>query len=1408
MPIVGEAIIRVKVISDRLADDIRSAVKKGVADAGPDIDRQGEDTGNRFGTGVANGVRKSRDKVSKEVELSARRFTAGANGVIDDEGNRLGRRFTNAISSGVRSEEGRVGNEIQRSMARAFGSGGNGASDSGGFDAGRRFTRAIGAGVSDAAPDFTDDVRRVFHMRPGDIDADEAGANEGRRFGDGVRNGFTDRLRNLGNVGDKFANDFAASAGRGFRRARNTMRSEFNEMGKIGDQTRERLRSTFGRIGDDSRDITDGFRIGMREGFRRIGEVGREGMTDLRGGLRRGSRDVDEEGNRIGQSASNSVGRGFRRNQTKLGTLFSGIGKSLGSHFNLGIGASKMGAAVISILATAGPSLLAGAAAIGTAMATEIITALGAIGPGLGGAIGIGLAGASSLLLNFGLLFAAFKSGAPGVKELGESFKALGKEIGTPIAQGMLPGFADAVNGLRSALPQLNDILTETGQAFGTMAKRIAETITSAENMGRIKGILATNKTFVDNFGIGLSGLTESFLILFNASKPFIDYVGEIIAQFGQWASASLAASEANGNLAAWMDRMLANFKQLAGTVVDFGKGIGGIFSAASGSSEGLMNNLQGIAERFKDWTSDDANMAKMTTFFEKARTLASKVYDVLGSIFTAGGNAFAGMDLGPILHVLDTLQTVVGPAIARFFNQIQAGGSANLVAAFDNIGAALTKIADSGTFQKVAEIISAIILKITELANTDFGATILSWVLPIALMGGIVTSLLGPLFSLGSAMLSLSLSAGAAGTTLGALAAPLAVIVGVAAAVAGAFALMWANSESFRNAVSGLATTVGGALMDVWDKLSPKLTEIWGKLQELAGVIGDRLAPIIEFIGPIIARVFTFIGDVIGNAIDAFSGFIDVLIGIFTGDWGRIWDGVKQIFSAAWNQILTVFGGVVDAIGIAWDTIVAVFTGVGGTLLDIVSLIWEGISNVFHTVVDAIGSWFADRWENIVNVFMGVWNNVTSFIGTVFSGIWNIIKGGLGFIIDGILAFGNLLLQIFLIPFRAIWLYLQWLWSLVGDWLTSKWNDIVVSAQGIWNGLTAFFSWIWDGISTVFHAVVDPLVSWLGDRWQWISDTATTIWNGITAFFSMIWEGIKVVFTAAADAVGNYLAERWALISGVISTVWSGISAFFSMIWDGISAVFHTVVDAVSSWLADRWENIKNVASTAWNAITGVASTAWNAVVGAIEGVIEPVVGWLQEKWDDITSAVSTAFNAVAAPVKAAWDAVYDNIIDPVIKAFNGVTEWVGKIVGAVQGALDFIGRLASAVLAAPDPNNLVGSGQGVAFGGTARLDLIPHIGKIPALAMGGIVPAQAGGGLYRLGEAGRRERVEPLDAQGLSVRDKAMIKTLAESFMGSGGDTSIYIGNELLTTVVDRRLAAHDSSLARRASRSRSFR
>jgi hypothetical protein len=81
---------------------------------------------------------------------------------------------------------------------------------------------------------------------------------------------------------------------------------------------------------------------------------------------------------------------------------------------------------------------------------------------------------------------------------------------------------------------------------------------------------------------------------------------------------------------------------------------------------------------------------------------------------------------------------------------------------------------------------------------------------------------------------------------------------------------------------------------------------------------------------------------------------------------------------------------------------------------------------------------------------------------------------------------------------------------------------------------------------------------------------------------------------------------------------------------------------------------------------------------------------------------------------------------------------------------------------------------------------------------AEGGIVAPRSGGLLSIIGEAGRSERVEPLDPSGLSKRDRAMIAMLA----GNGPAINVYPAPGMNETELARKISREMASQMRRGS------
>lgn len=126
---------------------------------------------------------------------------------------------------------------------------------------------------------------------------------------------------------------------------------------------------------------------------------------------------------------------------------------------------------------------------------------------------------------------------------------------------------------------------------------------------------------------------------------------------------------------------------------------------------------------------------------------------------------------------------------------------------------------------------------------------------------------------------------------------------------------------------------TVGGRFATIWKtQLQPFFAELGAKAAPLFREWGETIRSVLTDLSPIVdgaAKVFDFLWTklglgsvVLGIVKSAFSGVINVitgavrivrglftlLAGIFTGDWRKMWEGVKLIASGVWSAIVGAF--------------------------------------------------------------------------------------------------------------------------------------------------------------------------------------------------------------------------------------------------------------------------------------------------------------------------------------------------------------------------------------------------------------------------------------------------------------------------------------------------------------------
>lgn len=242
----------------------------------------------------------------------------------------------------------------------------------------------------------------------------------------------------------------------------------------------------------------------------------------------------------------------------------------------------------------------------------------------------------------------------------------------------------------------------------------------------------------------------------------------------------------------------------------------------------------------------------------------------------------------------------------------------------------------------------------------------------------------------------------------------------------------VWQGLKKLLDQLKPVAEFIGNVVIDclnglkeIFAKVAETFQEKGDKIQEIISGVGEVIAtvwnavrPIFELLRSIVSSVFTFIGNLIGNvvgaAIDVLHGLIDFIAGIFTGDWDRAWNGIKEIFTgiwdgikgiatSVWNFLKDIWNKVKDDVISIWNSIKGfvsnLWTGIKNTAINI----WNGIKSTIVNVVNGIKTGVSNAFNAVKTAITNVMNSIKSKISGIWNGIVSTIKGAINGIIGGI---------------------------------------------------------------------------------------------------------------------------------------------------------------------------------------------------------------------------------------------------------------------------------------------------------------------------------------------------------------------------------------------------------------------
>ncbi|WP_437828940.1 phage tail tape measure protein [Niallia taxi] len=314
----------------------------------------------------------------------------------------------------------------------------------------------------------------------------------------------------------------------------------------------------------------------------------------------------------------------------------------------------------------------------------------------------------------------------------------------------------------------------------------------------------------------------------------------------------------------------------------------------------------------------------------------------------------------------------------------------------------------------------------------------------------------------------------------------PIGLTIGILTLLGIGFVLLYKKSETFRDSVQNLLQKLKDfgtaaltflkpaiqAVVTFFKKQLAIIQQFWKEngtviiaaLKNIGTFIGyvfnKVILPVIKFVMPlilsIIQSVWNNIKGVISGALNIIMGAVKIFAGLFTGDFSKMWEVVKQVFKGAitfaWNFLqLMFFGRILKGVGLFVKSFG--FSLRGG---------WSSAISGIKSFVGTAKSWFTGLKDDALGKFNELVAGAKALPGKIGSGI----SGAAGKVSDGVKVLANKMISKLGQGVNGIIGGVNWVLSKLGvDKKISKW-EVPKYAKGT-SGHPGGYAIVGDGVGS-----------------------------------------------------------------------------------------------------------------------------------------------------------------------------------------------------------------------------------------------------------------------------------------------------------------------------------------------------
>lgn len=464
--------------------------------------------------------------------------------------------------------------------------------------------------------------------------------------------------------------------------------------------------------------------------------------------------------------------------------------------------------------------------------------------------------------------------------------------------------------------------------------------------------------------------------------------------------------------------------------------------------------------------------------------------------------------------------------------------------------------------------------------------------------------------------------------TGFGGMLAPIAAVIAVVAVLVGAFVTLWKTNEEFRDNMVGIWNSIKESINNFFAGVVERINALGFDFENITEVIKTVWFALCDVLAPVFEGVFNTIAIVLDGVFNQILSVMDIFIGLFTGNWEQLGEGVKGVVS-----------GIVETFANLGSNILGVIGDIGAEILNKLGFekAAEGFQNFFDTLSDLFGQ-IPELLSSAIDTI------VLFFTETIPNAFNSAIEAVQGFV-DNIIEFFTVTVPEAFSTFvnetipNAINSIVQWFEQL---------PYMIGYAIGELIGYFYLFaSNLWTWITTELPLIIEGIIQWFAQLpsriWEWLTGVVTNVINwGVEMYNNAVLAASNFV-NGAIEWISQLPSRIWAWLTSTVSNVISWGANMVSQARSVATNFVNSFISFITSLPSRVWgiiqqipSKVSAIGSQLYNAGRNIFQSLWNG----IKSIGDSILGWVSDFAGKIGSFVSGIIDGFKNIVSGANDA------------------------------------------------------------------------------------------------------------------------------------------------------------------------